>query len=152
MELLRTLKNRHPRVNEDAPKGRPFRFAVQVQLGVAMILKCVALVFTALALAGCCISGTTCEAPATGSQIANDGLGPAPNDYDRPPKAARPAKTTARPVGDAPGERWAKTKDDWEQQQAADKADEARLSRKMQICRGCSTQSSESEGSGGIAR
>jgi hypothetical protein len=118
-----------------------------------MISKCVALVFTALALAGCCISGTTCDAPATGSQIAYDGLGPAPNDYDRPPKASRPARTTARPVGDVPGERWAKTKDDWEQQQAADKADEARLSRKMQICRGCSTQSSESEGgTGGIAR
>ena len=110
-----------------------------------MISKCVACVFAALALAGCCASGTTCDAPTAGPHVAWDGLGPVPEDKVRPTKVSHPRQASVRTIGDAPGERKPQGKDEWERQQAADKADEARLSKKMIICRGCSAQSSQDE-------
>jgi hypothetical protein len=113
----------------------------------------VAFVLAALALAGCCASGTTCDVPTAGPHVAWDGLGPDPSDNARPAKVSRPREASARSVSAAPGERKPQAKSEWERRQAADKADEARLSKKMIICSGCSAKSSEGDGStGSIAR
>jgi hypothetical protein len=130
----------------------------QVKVGAMMISKCAAYVFAALALAGCCASGTTCDAPAVGPHAAWDGLGPASDDnvkpsVAKPTKVSRPKDVSVRPIADVSGERMPQSKDEWERQQAADKADEARLSKKMIICRGCSAASSQGEdATGGVAR
>jgi len=125
---------------------------------VVTISRCVACVFAALTLAGCCASGTTCDTPAVGPHAAWDGLGPAPDDNvkpsaAKPAKVSRPRNVSVRPVADVSGEHRPQSKDEWERQQAADKADEAKLSKKMIICRGCSAASSQGEdATGGVAR
>jgi hypothetical protein len=107
-----------------------------------MISKCVAFLVAALMLANCCASGSGC-APAAGTPLAWDGLGPAPVDEAPPPEPQpKPHARAKRDVSalDAAGERSnAQPKDDWEQEQAADQADEARLKRKLMICRDCQT-------------
>ncbi len=105
---------------------------------------CIALLVAALMLANCCALGNGC-APAAGSPVAWDGLGSAPTD-DTQPLELRP-KQHARakreiilgPLEAAAAEPNSKgqPKDSWEQQQAADQADEARLKRKLMICRTC---------------
>jgi len=122
-----------------------------VQAGAVMIRKCVAVIFTGLSLAGCCASGTMCEVPTAGTHVAWDGLGPDPseNASARPPKATRPRTASARTSGEVPGERKVQAGSEWERQLAADKADEARLSRTMIICRGCSAASSPGDGNTG---
>jgi hypothetical protein len=123
-----------------------------------MISKCVACVLAALALAGCCASGTTCDAPMAGPHTAWDGLGPAPDENVKsadvkPTRVSRPRDGSVRPVADVTRERKPQGKEEWEQQQAAEKADEARLSKKIIICSGCSAPSSQGEGStGSVAR
>jgi hypothetical protein len=109
-----------------------------------MILKCAAFLFAAVALAGCCASGTGCYAPLSGSPVAGDGQGPATTGSVqaaefRPRKISRPKKEiVAGPIGDVPAEPKSPAKDEWEQQEAADRADEARLAKQLIICRGCS--------------
>jgi hypothetical protein len=109
-----------------------------------MVLKCAALLFVAVGLAGCCVSGNGCYAPLPGSPVAWDGLGPAPTDTAqatdfRPRKISRPKKViVAGPIGDVPAEPKPRAKDEWEQQEAADRADEAKLAKQLIICRGCS--------------
>jgi hypothetical protein len=118
-----------------------------------MVSKCVVFVFAAVALAGCCASGTSCDVPMAGPHVASDGLGPDPNDNVRPKKVSRPRQASVRPTSEVQGERKPQTKDEWEQQQAADRADEARLSKRMMICSGCSAQSSEGGGgTGSVSR
>jgi hypothetical protein len=109
-----------------------------------MISKCIAFLVAALMLANCCALGNGCV-PSAGSPVAWDGLGSAPTD-DAKPLELRP-KQHARakreiilgPLEAAAAELNSKgqPKDSWEQQQAADQADEARLKRKLMICRTC---------------
>ena len=109
-----------------------------------MISKCIAFLVAAVMLANCCALGNGC-APAAGNPVAWDGLGPAPTD-DTQPLELRP-KQHARakreiilgPLDAAAAEPNSKLqpKDSWEQQQAADQDDEARLKRKLVICRAC---------------
>jgi hypothetical protein len=110
-----------------------------------MISRCIALLVAALTLANCCASGSGC-APAAGSPVAWDGLGTAPTEETQPlelrPKPARAKREIiVGPLDAAASERNSKVqpKDDWEQQQAADQDDEARLKRKLMICRNCLT-------------
>jgi len=109
-----------------------------------MISKCIAFLVAALMLANCCALGNGCV-PAAGSPVAWDGLGSAPTD-DTQPLELRP-KQHARAKGEVilgspdaaaaePNSR-GQPKDSWEQQQAVDRADEARLKRKLMICRTC---------------
>jgi hypothetical protein len=109
-----------------------------------MISKCIAFLVAALMLANCCALGNGCV-PAAGSPVAWDGLGSAPTD-DTQPLELRP-KQHARAKGEVilgppdaaaaqPNSR-GQPKDSWEQQQAVDRADEARLKRKLMICRAC---------------
>jgi len=111
---------------------------------ITMISKCIAFLVAALMLANCCALGNGCV-PAAGSPVAWDGLGSAPTDDTQPlelrPKQHARAKreiilgpldaVTAEPNSKG------RPKDSWEQQQAADQADEARLKRKLVICRTC---------------
>jgi hypothetical protein len=109
-----------------------------------MISNCIAFLVAALILANCCAVGNGC-APESGAPIAWDGLGPAPTD-DTQPNEPRPKKPTranreiiVRPLDAAAAEPISKVlpKNSWEQQQAADQADEVRLKRKLVICRTC---------------
>ena len=109
-----------------------------------MISKCIAFLVAALMLANCCALGNGC-APESGAPVAWDGLGPAPTN-DTQPVELRP-KQPARakreiilgPLDAAAAEPNSKVqpKDSWEQQQAADQADEVRLKRKLVISRTC---------------
>jgi hypothetical protein len=109
-----------------------------------MISKCIAFLAAALLLANCCALGTGC-APTAETPIAWDGLGSAPTE-DEQPVELRPKKhaRTNREIVIGPLQaaatepnRKLQPKDDWEQQQAADLAEEARLKRKLIICRNC---------------
>jgi len=108
-----------------------------------MIAKCIAFLAAALMLANCCALGSGC-APAAGSPVAWDGLGPAPTD-DAQPLEIRPKPMRVKreivvgPLNAAASEqtRSVEPKGQWEQQQAADQDDEARLKRKLMICRSC---------------
>jgi hypothetical protein len=112
------------------------------------MLKFIACAFLAIALSGCCLSGTSCYAPAAGSQAAWDGLNEPPQD-ETPKTSNRRKKdiaAAAQPKGDVeeiarPQTKEARpqTKEEWQQQEAADRADDARLTKKLKICSGCST-------------
>jgi hypothetical protein len=114
-----------------------------------MILKCIALLAAALMLAGCCVSGIGCSPMAgssvAGSPVAWDGLGTVPTETEdaQPPEPRKPARTKREiivgPLDAAPAGRNNKVQpaDQWAQQQAADKDEEARLKRQLVICRGC---------------
>jgi hypothetical protein len=109
-----------------------------------MILKCIAFLAAALMLANCCALGNGC-APPPGASIASDGLGSAPADDTEPVEAqpkehARAKREISRgPLAAASGRNVKpQPKDSWEQQQAADQADEKRLKRILTICSACS--------------
>jgi hypothetical protein len=99
-----------------------------------MISKCIAFLVAGLMLANCCALGIGC-APQSSAPIAWDGLGPAPTDDTQPlePRLAKPARAKREiivgPVDAAATEPNSKLqlKGSWEQQQAADQDDEARL-------------------------
>src|SRR6266436_6563627 len=110
------------------------RFFDCLVVRITMISKCIAFLVAALMLANCCALGNGCV-PAAGSPVAWDGLGSAPTD-DTQPLELRP-KQHARAKGEVilgstdaaaaePNSR-GQPKDSWEQQQAVDRADEARL-------------------------
>jgi hypothetical protein len=107
-----------------------------------MILKCIALLAGALMLTNCCTSGNGC-APVAGRQVAREQLGTVPTEVAQLPEPRKPARAKREiivgPLNAAPGGRDNKVQltDQWEQQQAADHDDEARLKRKLVICRGC---------------
>ncbi len=109
-----------------------------------MISRCIGFLVAALMLANCCAVGNGC-APESGAPIAWDGLGPAPTDDTQPlepqPKKLKRAKREiiVGPLNAAAAEPISKVlpRDSWEQQQAADQADEVRLKRKLVICRTC---------------
>ena len=109
-----------------------------------MISKCIAFLVAALMLADCCALGNGC-APESGAPIAWDGLGSAPTSDTQPvepqPKAHARAKREiiVGPLDAAATEQNNKVqpKNQWEQEQAADRDDEMRLKRKLMICRNC---------------
>jgi hypothetical protein len=129
-----------------------------------MILKWLAFLVAALMLAGCCALGNGC-APEAGAPIAWDGLGSAPGT-DAPPVELQPAKRTRakkeiilgpldaaeteqngktqpntqskdQPKGQPKAQSKTQPKGQWEQQQAVDQEEDARLRRQLMICRTC---------------
>jgi hypothetical protein len=120
-----------------------------------MISKSIVFLGAALMLANCCASGSGC-APA-GSPVAWDGLGPAPTEEAqplelRPKQQARSKREIAGPLDVAATEQnhGVRSKDQWEQEQAADQADEAKLKRKLMICRSClAGESARDDAAGG---
>jgi hypothetical protein len=126
-----------------------------------MISKCVAFVFAAVALAGCCVSGNGCYAPLPGTPIAWDGLGSAPTETYRateyrPRQKSRPKKEIIiGPIGEGAdmsdvgphSHEW------WAQREAADRAAESALTKKLIICRGCSPPPArEDDATGSVPR
>jgi hypothetical protein len=123
-----------------------------------MISKYIALLFAAAALAGCCVSGNGCYAPVPGTPIAWDGLGPAPTETAaqtteyRPRKNARPKnEIIIGPIGDVPMEP-PKPQEAWAQQEAADRAEEAKLKKQLMICRNCLPAPAHDEATGSVTR
>jgi len=121
---------------------------------IPMILKCIAFLAAALMLTNCCASGNGC-APVAGSPVAWDGLGTVPTDDIQPPETKKPAR--AKRLGQldaAPDGRNNKFQptDQWEQQQAADQDDEARLKRKLVICRNCAVGETARDNEAGANR
>jgi hypothetical protein len=110
-----------------------------------MIFKCIVFVFSAFALAGCCVSVGGCYPPVPGAPVAWDGLGAAPAEpaeaSEVPPKKnTRPKKEIIiGPIGDVRAGPNSKTRADegWAEQQAADQADETRLKKQLKICTNC---------------
>jgi hypothetical protein len=127
---------------------------------ITMISKCIAFLVAALMLANCCALGNGC-APESGAPIAWDGLGSAPTD-DTQPVEPRPKKhaRAKREIIVGPLDAAAtlqnnkvQPKDQWEQQQAADQDDEARLKRKLMICRTClAPESARDDAAGSVSR
>jgi hypothetical protein len=116
--------------------------------GAQMIPKFIGCVFAATALAGCCASGTGCYAPVAGSQVEWDGLYQLPQDEAPKKKTAYQKKdvaVAARPKGVTEVVARPQTKEEWEQQQAADRADEAKLTKRLKICSGCSTATDKAD-------
>jgi hypothetical protein len=111
-----------------------------------MIAKCIAFLVAALTLADCCALGNGCV-PVSGAPIAWDGLGTAPTSDAQPlePQPKKHARAKREiiigPLDAVSTERdsQVRSKDRWEQEQAADRDDEIRLKRKLVICRDCST-------------
>jgi hypothetical protein len=111
-----------------------------------MIVRHALLLAAALTLGSCCLSGN-CYAPITGTAgmaaDAPDGLGSVPGDEQQADAPAKPRKTAQRrrdfdPVGDTSAAARYRG-DTYEQQQASDQAEEARLKRKLIICQNCSS-------------
>ena len=112
-----------------------------------MISKYIALVFASTALAGCCLSPNGCYAPLPGAPIAWDGLGTAPTETettgateDRPRKTARVKKEIIiGPIGAAAAEPKPKLtgREAFLQQEAADRVEEEKLTKKLKICSDC---------------
>ena len=109
-----------------------------------MISKCIAFLVAALMLADCCALGNGC-APESGAPIAWDGLGSAPTSDTQPvepqPKKHARAKREiiVGPLDAAATEQnnEVQPKNQWQQEQAADRDDEMRLKRKLMICSNC---------------
>jgi hypothetical protein len=124
-----------------------------------MIAKCIAFLFCVVALAGCCASSNGCYAPLPGTPIAWDGLGPTPTEADqateyRPNKNAHPKKEiVVGPIGDLPVEPpKLDAKEAWAQQEAADRADEAKLKKQLMICRNCLPAAAHDDTTGSVTR
>jgi hypothetical protein len=122
-----------------------------------MISKCILLLAAALLLANCCAVEIGC-APPPGASLAwgGPGAGPAVDSDGIEPQ---PTKRAKRQI--APGPRDAaagpnakpQPKDSWEQQQAADQTDEARLKRRLTICRACAAgESGRDQATGSVTR
>jgi hypothetical protein len=125
-----------------------------------MISKCILLLAAALLLANCCAVEIGC-APPPGASIAWGGPGPGPADDSDVIEPQRrkyaPAKRQIAPgprdaAADRPNAKPQLT-DGWEQQQVADQADEARLKRRLTICRACAVgESGRDEPTGSVTR
>jgi hypothetical protein len=125
-----------------------------------MISRVAALLCGAFALAGCCMSGQGCYAPISTASFAFEPSAPAGDaDLDAPKrklaqKVAQKPAVQKLPIQDlsanglpnaTPAQRNAMAQDGgqsgqdgtWEDQQAADREADAKLSSQLKICRGC---------------
>ena len=108
-----------------------------------MISRSIAFLFVAVALGGCCVSGSGCYSPVPGTPIAWDGLGPAPmengSEY-KPKRASRPnTEIVVGPLNGTAAQADPKSEpqDRWTQEQAADRDADAKLTKQLMICRNC---------------
>jgi hypothetical protein len=123
-----------------------------------MILRCAMLLAAALTLSNCCLSSSGCDGPVAlnapptpaaaavaAAPAAWDGLSEQPAaDADatvdvtplkKQPRRSRAARVDAMSSQSARGSR---ADLNWDDQQAADRADDARLRQKLIICKNCS--------------
>jgi hypothetical protein len=125
-----------------------------------VIVRLVVFMLGAIALAGCCMSGSGCYVATDGPLSAWDGRGTGPDDKPPPQEEAmtpepsmppaRQSKTrmsqskmdmTIGPItrtrGEARSEGKSRSDQDYAEQQAADQEADAALARKLIICRDC---------------
>jgi hypothetical protein len=121
-----------------------------------MIIRIVALLCGAFALAGCCMSGQGCYAPISTAPFAFEPSAPSDADFDAPrKKVAQKSAVQKLPIQDVSAnglpnataaQRNAMAQDasqpeqdggKWQDQQAADREADAKLSSQLKICRGC---------------
>jgi hypothetical protein len=133
----------------------------------------------AVALSGCCMSGSGCYVAKEGPLSAWDGRGTGPDDKQQPPEEqamtseqsmpAQQSKTRmARPKGEmiigpitraradakAEGKSEAKSRSqqDFDEQQAADQEADAMLTKKLMICRDCMPSGRDAAAAGSAMR
>src|SRR5271155_248443 len=103
------------------------------------LLKWGILALIAAVLVGCAASGKVCY-PAPGTPIAWDGLGSPPNNaIEHMPKRQPKTEAVSEPAYDATASSDLKpySQEWWAQREAADRAADTVLSRKLIICSGC---------------
>jgi hypothetical protein len=135
--------------------------------GCIIMSKFIALILAATALAGCCVSGHGCYSPLPGVPLAWQGFGPAPTETvqlteDRPSQLTeRPRKATRSrkeiivgPIGEMAAEPKRKLEgiDALVQQEAADRADEEKLAKRLMICSNCLPARSNDDATGRSTR
>src|SRR4051794_526353 len=109
------------------------------------MLKVIALTFVATALAGCCVAGNGCYSPVANVPLAWDGLGTAPRELGQP--SENRSRRTSGPKREiivgaveaaaAEPKPQLKGREAYVQQEAADRAAQERLSKKLVICTNC---------------
>src|ERR1700704_3841537 len=120
---------------------------------MAALARCIAFVATAVALAGCCVSSSGCYAPVPGVPTAWDGQGVRPGEGGEPrrqstARTARPGtEMIIGPITDAQGQARSssdklpsdkpKSEKQLTQDEAADRDAEAKLTKRLMICRDC---------------
>jgi hypothetical protein len=89
-------------------------------------------------LSGCCISGVGCNVSPAGGPVAWDGLGALPaEDAGTAPAVSDPPKPDKlRPIA-KDARKKAQTADKFEQEQAAERSADAKLTDQLKICRNC---------------
>jgi|SRR5689334_19412815 len=123
-----------------------------------MILRCAMLLAAALSLSNCCLSSSGCNGPVAlnaspapaaaavaAAPAAWDGLSEQPAadtdaTVDVTPLKKQPRRSRAASIDAMSSQSARRSRDDlnWDEQQAADRADDARLRQKLIICKNCS--------------
>jgi hypothetical protein len=110
--------------------------------------RLIAFVVATLALAGCCASGNGCYVPVPGVPTAWDGAGTRPGEDPAPRRqrieraSAEAGPLSAAPPSDASAAEKSeadKSRSDrfWAQKDAGEREADARLTRRLMICRDC---------------
>jgi|SRR4051812_252693 hypothetical protein len=113
--------------------------------------RVLAFIGVALALAGCCASGSGCYAPVPGVPTAWDGTGVQPGESTTPrrqPRTARPkteiivgpiehASGASRPASSTAPTELSASEKALNDKDAADREADARLTKRLMICRNC---------------
>jgi hypothetical protein len=122
-----------------------------------MLSRLIVFVLAAGALAGCCASSNGCYVAVPGIPTAWDGAGARPDDGAPPRRqsTARMARSKTEvvigPIANASGEAKPPSEQVWAQQQAADRDADAKLAKRLMICRGClPARDDDATGSAGL--
>jgi hypothetical protein len=100
-------------------------------------------IVSTIALAGCCVSGSSCYAPTPGSPMAWDGLGSRPSenvDQHVPRRSSRPNREIIiGPLNEAkaPPDPKSQPDDRWTQEEAAALDADKKLTKQLKICTSC---------------
>ena len=90
---------------------------------------CAALLLATMSLGGCCLSGSACNAPMATTNSNPDGLGQPPVMDSPSPAPKQRVSSRVKDQVDEPRP--------YDNSNAGDDFDEARLKRKLIICQGC---------------
>jgi hypothetical protein len=107
-----------------------------------MISRGIALLFGAFALAGCCASGQGCYAPVSSASFQFEPPEPVSRTAEHEELSKRishKSQIIVEPLNPTVEQRnaFAQSGDKWEEEQAADREADAKLSSQLKICRGC---------------
>ncbi len=108
-------------------------------------MRATLVLLAALGLGGRCLSGSGCNAPQAAARTDLDGLDPPVEDDNAPAPKHRISDQAKLRTGQAKPASGAKTPTGWEDDQAQDQADEARLKRKLIICQNCAPPANPKE-------